>query len=55
LKFVRDDEPGCWEVRDYSNIADPWAETRYDVDVVKVILRTRQRALFRSLPPKNET
>lgn len=54
LKFVRDDEPGFWEVRGYSNIADPWSETRYDVDDVTVIHRMRKDALFRPLPPKNE-
>jgi len=53
LKFARADEPGFWEVRGYSNIADPWAETRYDVDDVKVIHRMRKGALFRPLPPKN--
>ncbi|MGA9839468.1 MAG: molybdopterin-dependent oxidoreductase [Thermoplasmata archaeon] len=52
LKFVRDDEPGFWEVRGYSNIADPWAETRYDVDDVKVIHRMRKAALFRPLSPE---
>jgi DMSO/TMAO reductase YedYZ molybdopterin-dependent catalytic subunit len=46
LKFVRDDEPGFWEVRGYSNIADPWAETRYDVDDVKLIHRMRKQNLF---------
>ncbi|MCI4372550.1 MAG: molybdopterin-dependent oxidoreductase, partial [Thermoplasmata archaeon] len=39
LKFVATDEPGFWEVRGYSNIADPWRQTRYDVDDVKVIHR----------------
>jgi DMSO/TMAO reductase YedYZ molybdopterin-dependent catalytic subunit len=53
LKFVRDDEPGFWEVRGYSNIADPWAETRYDVDDVKVIHRMRKASLFRPISPKN--
>ena len=53
LRFARDDAPGFWEVRGYSNIADPWAETRYDVDDVKVIHRMRKGALFRPLPPKN--
>jgi len=53
LRFARDDTPGFWEVRGYSNIADPWAETRYDVDDVKVIHRMRKGALFRPLPPKN--
>jgi len=51
LRFARDDQPGFWEVRGYSNIADPWAETRYDVDDVKVIHRMRKGALFRPLPP----
>ena len=46
LKFVRADEPGFWEVRGYSNIADPWAETRYDVDDVKLIHRMRKQNLF---------
>ncbi|MCI4331968.1 MAG: molybdopterin-dependent oxidoreductase [Thermoplasmata archaeon] len=46
LKFVREDEPGFWEVRGYSNIADPWAETRYDVDDVKLIHRMRKQNLF---------
>lgn len=49
LKFVRDDEPGFWEVRGYSNIADPWLETRYDVDDRKVIFRMRKDALFRPI------
>lgn len=55
LKFVAQDEPGFWEVRGYSNIADPWAQTRYDVDDVKVIHRMRKDALFRPLPPSRET
>jgi DMSO/TMAO reductase YedYZ molybdopterin-dependent catalytic subunit len=29
LKFVKDDEPGYWEVRGYHNHADPWKEERY--------------------------
>lgn len=53
LKFVQVDEPGFWEVRGYSNIADPWAETRYSVDDVKVIHRMRKGTLFRPLPPKD--
>jgi DMSO/TMAO reductase YedYZ molybdopterin-dependent catalytic subunit len=53
LRFARDDAPGFWEVRGYSNIADPWVETRYDVDDVKVIHRMRKGALFRPLPPKD--
>lgn len=53
LRFVRDDAPGFWEVRGYSNIADPWAETRYDVDDVKVIHRMRKASLFHPLSPKD--
>ncbi len=55
LKFVSVDEPGFWEVRGYSNIADPWAETRYDVDDVKVIHRMRKAFLFRPFSSKSET
>ena len=29
IKFVKDDEPGYWEVRGYNNHADPWKEERY--------------------------
>ena len=29
IKFVAEDEPGYWEVRGYSNHADPWKEERY--------------------------
>lgn len=47
LKFVPEDEPGFWEVRGYSNVADPWKQTRYDVDDVKVIHRMRKDSLFR--------
>lgn len=53
LKLVRDDEPGFWEVRGYSNIADPWAETRYSVDDVKVIQRMRKANLFRPISGEN--
>ena len=51
LKFVTLDEPGFWEVRGYSNIADPWLETRYDVDDVRVIHRIRKESLFRPIQP----
>jgi DMSO/TMAO reductase YedYZ molybdopterin-dependent catalytic subunit len=47
LKFVERDEPGFWEVRGYSNIADPWSEKRYDVDDVREIHQMRKRSLFR--------
>ncbi len=29
LTFLERDEPGYWEVRGYSNTADPWTEDRY--------------------------
>ena len=50
LRFVENDEPGFWEVRGYSNVADPWMETRYDVDDVRVIHRMRKANLFQ--PPQ---
>jgi DMSO/TMAO reductase YedYZ molybdopterin-dependent catalytic subunit len=52
LKFTKVDEPGFWEVRGYSNIADPWAETRYDVDDVKTIHKMRKANLFQPVDPK---
>lgn len=47
LRFLRQDEPGFWEVRGYSNVADPWLETRYTVDDVREIHRMRKANLFR--------
>jgi DMSO/TMAO reductase YedYZ molybdopterin-dependent catalytic subunit len=29
IRFVKDDEPGYWEVRGYHNHADPWKQERY--------------------------
>lgn len=29
IRFVKDDSPGYWEVRGYSNTADPWIEERF--------------------------
>ena len=29
IEFVADDKPGFWEVRGYSNTADPWTEDRF--------------------------
>ncbi|MGA7860806.1 MAG: sulfite oxidase-like oxidoreductase [Thermoplasmata archaeon] len=46
LRFVEKDEPGFWEVRGYSNVADPWLETRYTVDDVREIYRMRKANLF---------
>lgn len=54
IKFVREDEPGFWEVRGYSNIADPWRETRYTTDDKQAIFRMRKASLFRRLPPKSD-
>ena len=51
VRFVEEDEPGFWETRGYSNVADPWAETRYEVDDVKEIHRMRKRSLFRAIEP----
>lgn len=53
LAFVHDDEPGFWEVRGYSNIADPWSEKRYTVDDVRLIHRMRKASLFRPFSPKD--
>jgi DMSO/TMAO reductase YedYZ molybdopterin-dependent catalytic subunit len=47
LRFVEKDEPGFWEVRGYSNVADPWRETRYTVDDKQEIFRMRKASLFR--------
>ncbi len=52
LRFVEVDEPGFWEVRGYSNVADPWLETRYDVDDVRAIHRMRKANLFHPLDSK---
>jgi len=32
IEFVADDKPGFWEVRGYSNTADPWTEDRFSSD-----------------------
>ena len=29
IEFVAEDKPGFWEVRGYSNTADPWTEDRF--------------------------
>ncbi|MFZ0892743.1 MAG: molybdopterin-dependent oxidoreductase, partial [Thermoplasmata archaeon] len=52
LKFVIEDEPGFWEVRGYSNIADPWSQTRYTVDDKRLIFKMRKSALFHPLGKK---
>lgn len=30
IEFLHENRPGFWEVRGYSNSADPWKEERYD-------------------------
>jgi DMSO/TMAO reductase YedYZ molybdopterin-dependent catalytic subunit len=32
VRFVKNDEPGYWEVRGYHNRGDPWLEQRYSSD-----------------------
>ncbi|MCI4351129.1 MAG: molybdopterin-dependent oxidoreductase [Thermoplasmata archaeon] len=54
LKFVGADEPGFWEVRGYSNVADPWEQTRYTVDDVRLIHRMRKQSLFHDIGTKDE-
>jgi DMSO/TMAO reductase YedYZ molybdopterin-dependent catalytic subunit len=49
LRFVEEDEPGFWETRGYSNLADPWQELRYDVDDVRLIHRMRKENLFKPI------
>ena len=29
IEFVKDDNPGFWEVRGYHNYGDPWKEQRF--------------------------
>ena len=29
IEFLEKDQPGFWEIRGYSNAADPWKEERY--------------------------
>jgi DMSO/TMAO reductase YedYZ molybdopterin-dependent catalytic subunit len=52
LNFMVQDEPGFWEVRGYSNIADPWTQTRYTVDDKRLIFKMRKSALFQPLGKK---
>jgi DMSO/TMAO reductase YedYZ molybdopterin-dependent catalytic subunit len=54
LNFVIEDEPGFWEVRGYSNIADPWTQTRYTVDDRRLIFKMRKSALFQPLGKKTD-
>ena len=49
LDFAVEDAPGFWEVRGYSNVADPWRQTRYDVDDVRDIHKMRKQNLFQRI------
>lgn len=50
IKLAREDEPGYWEVRGYSNSADPWKEERYAIDFA--IFSMRRSVLGRVLRRK---
>jgi len=47
INLVEQDEPGFWEIRGYSNTADPWKQERYAglsyVDIVKNRLKAYGR------------
>ena len=47
IKLTENDEPGFWEIRGYSNTADPWKQERYAglsyVDIVKNRLKAYGR------------
>lgn len=47
IKLTENDEPGFWEIRGYSNTADPWKSERYAglsyVDIVKNRLKAYGR------------
>lgn len=47
IRLVEHDEPGFWEIRGYSNSADPWNEERYAglsyADIVKNRLKAYAR------------
>ena len=47
IKLVERDEPGFWEIRGYSNTADPWNEERYAGLSYADILKNRLRAYAR--------
>jgi len=47
IKLVEKDEPGFWEIRGYSNTADPWNEERYAGLSYADILKNRLRAYAR--------
>lgn len=47
IKLTERDEPGFWEIRGYSNTADPWNEERYAGLSYLDIVRNRLRAYGR--------
>jgi DMSO/TMAO reductase YedYZ molybdopterin-dependent catalytic subunit len=55
IKLTESDEPGFWEIRGYSNSADPWREERYAGLNYFEIVKNRLKAYGRkeSKDPKN--
>jgi len=47
IKLVENDEPGFWEIRGYSNTADPWNEERYAGISYAEIVKNRLKAYAR--------
>ena len=51
LRIQEEDEPGFWEVRGYSNTADPWTEDRYvysrPVEALKEALFSGRKAEYK--------
>src|SRR5579875_1584436 len=47
INLVEEDEPGFWEVRGYSNTADPWNEERYTEVSFTEIVKNRLMAYGR--------
>ncbi|MHB8701004.1 MAG: molybdopterin-dependent oxidoreductase [Nitrososphaerales archaeon] len=47
IKLVENDEPGFWEIRGYSNSADPWNEERYAGISYAEIVKNRLKAYAR--------
>ena len=48
IKLVEHDEPGFWEIRGYSNSADPWNEERYAGISYAQIVKNRLQAYGRN-------
>lgn len=47
IKLSEEDEPGFWEIRGYSNTADPWKEERYAGLSYAEIVKNRLKAYGR--------